>query len=50
MLIKAMRDGLPVRRYLLSAIKQAVDPFIFFDHFGPLGVAPGAINWISKRS
>lgn len=30
--------GFVVRRYLPSAIKQAVGPFIFFDHFGPLDV------------
>ncbi len=39
---KDLGGGLLVRRYLPSAIKQAVGPFIFFDHFGPLAVAPGA--------
>lgn len=39
---KDLGGGLLVRRYLPSAIKQAVGPFIFFDHFGPLDVAPGA--------
>jgi redox-sensitive bicupin YhaK (pirin superfamily) len=34
--------GFIVRRYLPSAIKQAVGPFIFFDHFGPIDVAPDA--------
>ena len=28
--------GMPVRRMLPSAAKQAVGPFIFFDHFGPV--------------
>jgi hypothetical protein len=39
---KDLGGGLLVHRYLPSAIKQAVGPFIFFDHFGPLDVAPGA--------
>jgi len=30
--------GFVVRRYLPAAVKQAVGPFIFFDHFGPLDV------------
>jgi redox-sensitive bicupin YhaK (pirin superfamily) len=39
---KDLGGGLLVRRYLPSAAKQAVGPFIFFDHFGPMDVAPGA--------
>jgi redox-sensitive bicupin YhaK (pirin superfamily) len=39
---KDMGGGLLVRRFLPAAGKQAVGPFIFFDHFGPLDVAPGA--------
>jgi len=39
---KDLGGGFTVRRYLPSAIKQAVGPFIFFDHFGPVDVAPGA--------
>jgi len=35
---KDLGGGFTVRRYLPSAIKQAVGPFIFFDHFGPLDV------------
>lgn len=35
---KDLGGGLLVRRYLPSAIKQAVGPFIFFDHFGPVDV------------
>ena len=30
-----------VRRLLPSAPRQAVGPFVFFDHFGPIDVAPG---------
>ncbi len=33
--------GFVVRRFLPSAQKQAVGPFLFFDHFGPVAVAPG---------
>ncbi|HJV00963.1 MAG TPA: pirin family protein [Burkholderiaceae bacterium] len=39
---KDLGGGLIVRRYLPAAVKQAVGPFIFFDHFGPMDVAPGA--------
>lgn len=37
---KDLGGGFMVRRYLPSAIKQAVGPFIFFDHFGPVEVKP----------
>lgn len=39
---KDLGGGMMVRRYLPSGAKQAVGPFIFFDHFGPMDVAPGA--------
>jgi redox-sensitive bicupin YhaK (pirin superfamily) len=39
---KDLGGGLVVRRFLPAAVKQAVGPFIFFDHFGPMDVAPGA--------
>jgi redox-sensitive bicupin YhaK (pirin superfamily) len=39
---KDLGGGFLVRRYLPAAAKQAVGPFIFFDHFGPVDVAPGA--------
>lgn len=39
---KDLGGGFVVRRYLPSALKQAVGPFIFFDHFGPIDVAPDA--------
>lgn len=31
-----------VRRILPAATRQSVGPFLFFDHFGPMDVAPGA--------
>ncbi|MEO8836661.1 MAG: pirin family protein [Caldimonas sp.] len=34
--------GFTVRRLLPAADRRAVGPFVFFDHFGPLDVAPGA--------
>ncbi|GAB2838081.1 pirin family protein [Pseudoduganella ginsengisoli] len=39
---KDLGGGMMVRRYLPAAARQAVGPFIFFDHFGPMDVAPGA--------
>ncbi len=39
---KDLGGGFLVRRYLPAARQQAVGPFIFFDHFGPVDVAPGA--------
>ena len=33
--------GFSVRRLLPSAARQMVGPFIFFDHLGPAGFAPG---------
>jgi len=39
---KDLGGGFIVRRYLPAAVKQAVGPFIFFDHFGPIDVAPDA--------
>jgi redox-sensitive bicupin YhaK (pirin superfamily) len=38
---KDLGGGFTVRRLLPSAQKQAVGPFLFFDHFGPITVAPG---------
>jgi redox-sensitive bicupin YhaK (pirin superfamily) len=34
--------GFMVRRLLPAAERRAVGPFVFFDHFGPIDVAPGA--------
>ncbi|WP_028102424.1 pirin family protein [Pseudoduganella violaceinigra] len=39
---KDLGGGLVVRRYLPAAAKQAVGPFIFFDHFGPVEVPANA--------
>jgi hypothetical protein len=38
---KDLGGGFVVRRLLPAAARQAVGPFIFFDHFGPLAVQPG---------
>lgn len=35
-------DGFSVRRLLPAAARQMVGPFIFLDHIGPAGLAPGA--------
>jgi redox-sensitive bicupin YhaK (pirin superfamily) len=34
--------GLVVRRLLPTTARRMVGPFIFFDHMGPVGLAPGA--------
>ncbi len=39
---KDLGGGFIVRRFLPAAVKQAVGPFIFFDHFGPIAVQPDA--------
>lgn len=39
---KDLGGGFMVRRYLPAGIKQAVGPFIFFDHFGPVDVPADA--------
>ena len=38
---KDLGGGFVVRRLLPSAKRQSVGPFLFFDHFGPVTVAPG---------
>jgi redox-sensitive bicupin YhaK (pirin superfamily) len=38
---KDLGGGFMVRRLLPSVQKQAVGPFLFFDHFGPVTVSPG---------
>jgi hypothetical protein len=35
-------DGFFVRRLLPASKRRAVGPFLFFDHFGPTAMAPGA--------
>ena len=39
--LKDLGGGLTVRRLLPAAQRQAVGPFLFFDHFGPITAAPG---------
>ena len=39
---KDLGGGFKVRRLLPAAAKQAVGPFIFFDHFGPIDALPEA--------
>lgn len=39
---KDLGGGFRVRRLLPDVQRQAVGPFLFFDHFGPVTVAPGA--------
>jgi redox-sensitive bicupin YhaK (pirin superfamily) len=38
---KDLGGGFKVRRLLPSASRQAVGPFVFFDHFGPITAHPG---------
>jgi redox-sensitive bicupin YhaK (pirin superfamily) len=38
---KDLGGGFKVRRLLPAAQRQAVGPFLFFDHFGPVTIAPG---------
>jgi redox-sensitive bicupin YhaK (pirin superfamily) len=38
---KDLGGGFLVRRSLPSALRQAVGPFVFFDHFGPITAHPG---------
>ena len=37
---KDLGGGFTVRRYLPAAARQAVGPFLFFDHFGPVQAGP----------
>ncbi len=39
---KDLGGGFMVRRLLPDAQRRAVGPFVFFDHFGPVTVEPGA--------
>ena len=38
---KDLGGGFLVRRSLPAAVRQAVGPFLFFDHFGPITAQPG---------
>ena len=40
-LARDLGGGFTVRRLLPSAHQQAVGPFVFFDHFGPITAQPG---------
>lgn len=40
--VTELADGLTVRRVLPAAARRAVGPFVFFDHFGPVTLAPTA--------
>jgi redox-sensitive bicupin YhaK (pirin superfamily) len=47
LLLPATKDlggGFTVRRLLPAAARQAVGPFLFFDHFGPLAQAAGSAH------
>jgi redox-sensitive bicupin YhaK (pirin superfamily) len=37
---KDLGGGFTVRRFLPAAVRQAVGPFLFFDHFGPVDAGP----------
>ena len=39
---KDLGGGFTVRRLLPSIDRRSVGPFVFFDHFGPIDVAPGS--------
>lgn len=39
---KDLGGGFLVSRFLPAAARQSVGPFVFFDHFGPITVQPGA--------
>jgi hypothetical protein len=38
---KDLGDGFHVRRLVPQVARRAVGPFVFFDHMGPVGFAPG---------
>ncbi|MEO8923547.1 MAG: pirin family protein [Caldimonas sp.] len=40
--LRDLGRGFNVRRLLPQADRRAVGPFVFFDHFGPIDVEPGA--------
>lgn len=43
---KDLGGGFLVSRLLPAASRQSVGPFVFFDHFGPLEVQTGDIEFI----
>src|SRR5438046_8374780 len=42
-------DGFEVRRAIPSSAFQAIGPFIFLDHFGPIEVRPGEAKGASAH-
>src|SRR5712671_2617615 len=42
-------DGFEVRRAIPSSIFEAIGPFIFLDHFGPIDVKPGEAKGASAH-
>lgn len=42
--VKDLGGGFTVRRLLPAVQRQAVGPFLFFDHFGPVTVMPGTAH------
>ncbi len=42
--VKDLGGGFVVRRLLPAAARQAVGPFLFFDHFGPLALGAGSAH------
>jgi len=47
---KDLGAGFKVRRLLPAAARQAVGPFLFFDHFGPIDVQPADALVLSTRN
>ena len=39
--VRDLGDGFRVRRALPSSARRSVGPFVFFDHMGPVALAPG---------
>ena len=47
--VRELGDGFKVHRALPSAQRRMVGPFIFLDHFGPIGVKPGEAKGASAH-
>ena len=46
---KDLGGGFTVRRLLPAVARQAVGPFLFFDHFGPVEATPAEAPMMSSR-
>ena len=46
---RSLGGGLEVGRVLPFAKRRMVGPFVFFDHMGPLDMAPGVSNSVDVR-